>query len=151
MLVLSLISGAFADDTFVQLSAETVVQMPELAVDERLKVLIDKPKTERVSVSMFAEATPNYGEIYLGPTLHLKKLALNVSLGIETAGLPPARRRFRLLGEWSLRHLGRHGVRWLRPLVQGLRQSDLQARLNRLLDPTLRWLRPAVQHQNARS
>ncbi|MFA5945767.1 MAG: hypothetical protein WC802_02570 [Patescibacteria group bacterium] len=101
MLALLLLGSALAGDTFVQLQADTAVTLADGAVDERAKVLIDDPLNKKWSVSVFTLVTPNYGELILGPTLHVNDFALTVSIGIETAEMP-------LRGEFSLYWAHRH-------------------------------------------
>ncbi len=88
MFALFLLGSAFAGDAFVQLQADTAVALADRVVDERVKVLIEKPLNEKVSLSVFTLVSPAYGELIVGPTLHVQKLALNVSIGIETADMP---------------------------------------------------------------
>jgi hypothetical protein len=79
-------------DTFVQLMADTAVALPNAStatkVEQRLLLVLEKPLTKKVSVSVFAEATPEYGEVYAGPTLHTGNLALTLSVGVETNEFP---------------------------------------------------------------
>jgi len=88
MFALFLLGSAFASDTFVQLQADTAVAMVDGTLDERVKVLVEKPFNDKLSLSVFALLTPAYGELIVGPTLHIQKLAINVSVGIETADMP---------------------------------------------------------------
>lgn len=103
MLTIALCLAALADDssenpvetkpdTFFQLMADTAVALPNASADteveERLLLVLEKPFTKKLSLSVFAEATPKYGEIYAGPTLHVGNLALTLSVGVETDEFP---------------------------------------------------------------
>lgn len=76
-MLLSIIATACAADTFVLLGSEN--QMSTNGVLPRTKAIVDVPIVEKLSVTATFVVTPNYGEVYVGPTW---KPSANFSLGI---------------------------------------------------------------------